>query len=113
MSERLHRRDAAKAVAAAGGLLLLTGLGSAAEADDDGTVTGEWFKDGKLEQPCAIIQQGRVLLLINEKGDMAVAHMTEANGFSVIKGWEDGVAGRIGDRGKVIRWKSGGEWKRQ
>jgi hypothetical protein len=100
-------------VAAAGGLLLLTGLGSAAEAEDAGTLSGEWFNSGKLDQPCAIFQQGRVLLLINEKGDMAVAHMTEATGFTVIKGWGDGVAGRILERGKVIAWKSGGHWKRR
>jgi hypothetical protein len=113
MNEGLDRRDAAKAVAAAGGLLLLTGLGSTAQADDAGTLSGEWFNSGKLDQPCTIFQQGRVLLLINEKGDMAVAHMTEATGFTVIKGWGDGIAGRIHERGKVIVWKSGGHWKRR
>jgi hypothetical protein len=113
MSKGLDRRDAAKTVAAAGGLLLLTGLGSAARADEAGTLSGEWFNSGKLDQPCAIFQQGRVLLLINEKGDVAVAHLTEASGFTVIKGWEEGVAGRIDERGKVIAWKSGGHWKRR
>ena len=34
-------------------------------------------------------------------------------GFTVIKGWEDGVAGRIDERGKVIAWKSGGHWKQR
>jgi hypothetical protein len=112
MNERLDRRDAAKAVAAAGGLLVLTGVGSA-HADDAGTLSGEWFNSGELDQPCAIFQQGRVLLLINEKGDMAVAHMAEANRFDVIKGWGDGVAGRVAERGRVIAWKSGGQWKRR
>src|SRR5262249_25695300 len=32
---------------------------------------GEWLFDGKEDQPCAIFQQGRVLLLVNERGEMA------------------------------------------
>ncbi len=112
MSDELARRDAVKAVAATGGLFLLSGLASARERDEPGGLSGEWFNGGKLDQPCAILQMGRVLLLINEKGDLATGQMTEANQFTVLKGWGGSVVGRIVDRGKVIAWKGGGAWKR-
>jgi len=113
MTEKLDRRDAAKAVAAAGGLLLLGGLASADEPEEVTSLTGEWFNGGKLDQPCAIFQQGRVLLLINEKGDIASGLMTEANQFTVLKGWNGESVGRTGQRGKVIAWKGGGNWQKR
>jgi hypothetical protein len=113
MSEELERRDAVKAVAAVGGLLLLGGSTSAAEPEETNPLTGEWFNGGKLDQPCAIIQQGRVLILINEKGDIATGQMTEANQFRVLRGWGEEVVGRILDRGRLIAWKGGGNWKRR
>src|SRR5262249_20490876 len=111
--EDLDRRDAVKTVAAAGGLLLMSGLASADQPEESTTLTGEWFNGGKLDQPCAIFQQGSVLLLINEKGDIASGQMTEANQFTVLKGWKDTVVGRVSERGKVISWKGGGSWKRR
>jgi hypothetical protein len=112
MSEDLDRRGAVRALAAAGGLLLLSGPASAGGPEERATLAGEWFNDGKLDQPCGVFQQGRVLLLINEKGDIASGLMTEANEFTV-KGWADGVVGRIVERGRVIAWKGGGNWKRR
>jgi hypothetical protein len=112
MTERLNRRDVAKTMAAAGGLLMLGGFASAARPEEHSTLAGEWFNGGKLDQPCAIFQQGRVLLLINENGDIATGRLIEPNKFAV-KGWADGVVGRIVERGKVIAWKGGGAWKRR
>src|SRR5215475_3171705 len=113
MSDDLDRRGTVRAVAAAGGLLLLGGAAPAGGPEDRASLAGEWFNGGKLDQPCAIFQQGRVLILINEKGDMAVAHLTEANKFTIVKGWEEGVVGRIDERGKLIVWKGGGNWKKR
>jgi hypothetical protein len=114
MSEQLDRRDAVKAVAAAGGLLLLAAPAPADEPEAGSTaLTGEWFNGGKLDQPCAIIQQGRVLILVNEKGDIATAQMTEANQFTVVRGWGGDEVGKVSERGKVIAWKGGGNWKRR
>jgi hypothetical protein len=94
MTEKTDRRDAVKTVAAAGGLLLLGGLATADEPEAANSLSGEWFNGGKLEQPCAIFQQGRVLLLINERGDIASAQMTEANQFTVLRGWQGEAIGR-------------------
>lgn len=113
MTEKLDRRGVAKTVAAAGGLLLLSSVASAEEPNENAPLAGEWFNGGKLNQPCAIFQHGRVLLLINEKGDIASGQMTEANQFAVLKGWDGGVVGRVGERGKVILWKGGGSWRRR
>ena len=113
MTTNLKRRDLLKTVSAAGGLLLLGGATSAAEPERGSTLDGEWLKDGKLDQPCAIFTQGRVMLLVNENGDLAVGFMTEADKFSVCKGsWGEGVAGEVVRNGKTIRWKAGGSWKR-
>jgi hypothetical protein len=117
MTTNLKRRDLLKTVSAAGGLLLLGGAASAAasaaEPERANTLDGEWLKDGKLDQPCAIFTQGRVMLLVNENGDLAVGFMTEADKFSVCKGsWGEGVAGEVVRNGKTIRWKAGGSWKR-
>lgn len=113
MAEKRDRRDAVKTMAAAGGLLLLTGSASADQPEDSTSLTGEWFNGGKLDQPCAVFQQGRVLILINEKGDLATGQFTEANQFTVLKGWGGESVGRVVDRGRVIAWKGGGNWKRR
>ena len=113
MTEKLKRRDVVKAVAAAGGLLALGGLAGAAEPDKKIMLPGEWLYDGKEDQPCAIFQQGRVLLLVNEEGDLATARITEAAKFVVLKGdWEEGLVGELAKDGKAIGWANGTTWKR-
>jgi hypothetical protein len=42
-----------------------------------------------------------------------VGKLTEANRFTVLRGWEDGVEGTIRERAKVIVWKGGGNWKKR
>ena len=113
MIENLKRRDMLKTVAAGGGLLLLGSAASAAEGERTSKLAGEWLNNGKLDQPCAIFAQGRVLLLVNEKGDLAVGYITEATKFAVVKGgWGAGVEGEIAEGNKTINWKEGGTWKR-
>jgi hypothetical protein len=113
MTEKLNRREAAKAVAAAGGLLMLGGFASADRREEPRTLSGEWLNGGKLDEPCAIFQHGRMLILINENGDIASGRMTGINKFTVLKGWDDGVVGKVVERGKEIAWKGGGSWKRR
>ena len=114
MSEKLLRRDMVKAVAAAGGLLVLGRVACAAEPDKDSKLPGEWLYDGKEDQPCAIFQQGRVLLLVNESGELATGRITEATKFVVLKGdgWEEGLVGELVEKGKAISWANGSTWKR-
>ena len=114
MTEKLKRRDVLKAVVAAGALLALGGLAGAAERDKRIKLPGEWLYDGKEDQPCAIFQQGRVLLLVNENGELATGRITEAEKFAVLKGddWEEGLVGELGQDGKAISWANGTTWKR-
>jgi hypothetical protein len=114
MTEKLMRRDVVKAMAAAGGLLALGGLAGAAEPDEKSKLPDEWLYDGKEDQPCAIFQQGRVLLLVNESGELATGRITEATKFVVLKGdgWEEGLVGELVEKGKAINWANGTNWKR-
>jgi len=103
-----------KTVAAAGGLLMLGSVVSAAEPDKNNRLPGEWLYDGKEDQPCAIFQHGRVLLLINEEGEFATARLIEAKKFVVLKSehWEEGLVGELDNEGKTIAWTNGTTWKR-
>ena len=114
MTEKLMRRDMVKAVAAAGGLLALGSVARAADPDKDSKLPGEWLYDGKEDQPCAIFQQGRVLLLVNESGELATGRITVAMRFVVLKGdgWEEGLAGELAEKSKAISWANGTTWKR-
>ena len=112
MTAKLRRRDLVKTVAAAGGLLALGRVASAAEPDKASKLPGEWLYDGKEDQPCAIFQHGRILLLVNEEGEFATARLTEAKKFVVLKGWEEGLTGELDDKGKAIAWSNGTTWKR-
>ena len=114
MNEKLKRRELVRAVAAAGSLLVLGGGAAAAEPVRNSAPAGEWLYEGKEDQPCAIFQQGRVLLAVNENGDLATARMTEAKKFVILKGdgWEEGLVGQIADKGQAITWGNGTTWKR-
>jgi hypothetical protein len=74
---------------------------------------GEWLFAGNADQPCAIFQHGRVLLLVNEDGELATGRVTEASKLVVLKGsWEEGLVGELADDGKTISWGNGTTWKR-
>jgi hypothetical protein len=112
MNANRKRRDVMKALAAAGGLVALGSVAAAAEPEAKNKLAGEWLFEG---QPCAIFQQGSVLLLVNEKGDFATAMMTEAKKFTVkanIKGWDEGLNGELDEDGKKISWSNGSTWTR-
>jgi hypothetical protein len=113
MGDKLRRRDVMKAAAATGGLLLL-GSAAPAQAERGSKLAGEWLNEGKLDQPCAIFAQGRVLLVVNERGELATGRVTEAGKLVILKGagWDEGLVGELADDGKTLAWKGGGAWKR-
>lgn len=111
MNNKLERRDAVKTTAAAGALFLLGGAARPAERDRSNSLTGEWLNEGRQDEPCAIFQQGRVLLLVNEHGDFATAQMTDAKKFTV-KGWDEGLVAQLTKQDKEIAWTNGSTWKR-
>ena len=114
MTEKLRRRDLVKTVAAAGGLLVLGSVASAAEPDKTSKLPGEWLREGKEDQPCAIFQHGRILLLVNEEGEFATARLTGAKKFVVLKSehWEEGLVGELDRIDRRISWSNGTTWKR-
>ena len=107
-----------------GGVLLLASLPSAsgqtptkqtdpakAPAKEASKWAGEWLFDGKEDQPCAIFQQGRVLLLVNERGEMATGKITGENKIDTRWG-ENDLVGELKDEGKTISWGNDTTWKR-
>ena len=112
MTTNMKRREAVKAAAVAGGLFLLAGAAGSAEPEQKNKLAGEWLNEGRQDEPCAIFQHGRVLLLVNEHGDFATARMTETTKFAT-KGWEDGLAAELTKEGKEIAWTNGSTWKRR
>src|SRR5215472_1529608 len=108
MTQKLRSRDLVKTAAAAGGLLVLGSVASAAEPDKTSKLAGQWLYDGKEDQPCAIFQHDRMLLLVNEEGEFATARLSEAKKFVVLKGegWEEGLVGELDDQGKAIAWSN-------
>jgi hypothetical protein len=71
---------------------------------------GEWLFEGKEDEPCAIFQQGRVLLLVNEEGELTTGKITGEN--KIVAQWEGGLVGELDATGKTISWGNGSAWKR-
>jgi hypothetical protein len=110
MNNTPKRRDALKAAAAVGGLFLLGGAAGPAEQEAKNKPAGEWLNEGREDEPCAIFQHGRVLLIVNEHGDFTTGRMTEAKKFTA-KDWGD-LVGELTKEGKEIAWANGSIWKR-
>jgi hypothetical protein len=111
MNANPKRRDVVKALVAAGGLVALGSVATAAEPDQGSKLAGEWLMEGRKEEPCAVFQQGRVLLLVNEKGEFTTGRMTEAKKLTA-KEWGD-LVGEVSKDGKEIAWVNNTTWKRE
>jgi hypothetical protein len=115
MSTPLKRREAFKKVAAASGLFMLAGAVSGASKTKsekvDVSLGGEWVIGDK---PCAIFQQGRMLLLVNEKGELGSAKINGGKTIQIFGGstWKPGLLGQITEKGKVIVWANDVTWIR-
>jgi hypothetical protein len=115
MSKPLERREAIKKAVVASGLLMLTGAASGASKakseKGEPVIEGEWLFGTK---PCAIFQQGRMLLLVNERGDLGTGRINGTKTISVFGGstWQPGLLGQILDNGRSISWQNDNTWTR-
>ena len=109
MSNNLKRRDAIKTMAAFGGLLMVPGAAFAQITTRNGRLAGGWLYQGL---PCAIHQQGSLLLLINEAGSIGSGVWTGANTFTVLggSGWDAGLTAQVTDNGNTINWSNNTVW---
>jgi hypothetical protein len=110
MNQKMKRRDAVKAIAAFGGLFAFGGISEAQIIAGPRTRLGTgWLYQG---QPCIIIQQGAMLLLINEIGSVGSGVWTGSNTFTVLSGtgWDAGLTAQISNRGRTINWSNATVW---
>jgi hypothetical protein len=77
-------------------------------------LAGSWHVARRPDQPCAIFQQGDVLLIVNERGDVATARLDGAGRLTVLRGegWQSGLTAEMGDAGKSLKWRDGSIWTR-
>ena len=101
-------------------LLALAGCGVAAVAATEPAgaqfdplaipnVQGEWVNLAN-NRPCGVFQAGSILMMVNESGSIATAHV-QGNRFALMQGWNGAqLSGLIGNN--VIRFNNGSEWRR-
>jgi hypothetical protein len=111
MIKNLKRREAIKVAIAGGGLFALKSVKAEAGEMRVPTLAGNWQYE---EQPCAIFQQGPVLLVVNQRGSLGTARMTDDKTFAVLAGtgWDLGLTGTLSDNGKTINWSNDSSWTR-
>jgi len=110
MAKNTNRREVLTKVAiAAGGLLALKSGASELSTFRVQSFAGSWLYEG---QPCAIFQQGLVLLVVNEGGSLATAQITGPNTFVIVAGagWDSGLVAEVVNHGRTINWSNNTIW---
>ncbi len=109
MEAQIKRRDAMKSLLALGGLAATTGLAFGQISNRNSRLAGNWLYQG---QPCVILQQGSMLILINEIGSVGSGEWTSSNTFTVLggNGWDAGLTAQISLNGNSITWSNGTVW---
>ena|SRR6266568_3350671 len=109
MKANMKRREAiTKGAVVAGTLLAFKSV--AAGANKHISFAGGWLYQG---QPCAIFQEGSVVLAVNEAGNLGTAQVTGDNTLIVVGGgWDLGLVGTMDDRGETINWSNDTVWTR-
>ena len=71
---------------------------------------GPWVYQGR---PCAIFQEGFVIIAVNEAGNLGTAQVTGPNQITLIGGgWETGLVGVLDNSGRTINWSNDTVWTR-
>jgi hypothetical protein len=111
MIKKIKRREVLTKVAiAAGGLLAFKSGAAELGLLRAQPFAGSWLYQG---QPCAIFQQGVVLLVVNEQGSLATAQVTGPNTFVIMggAGWDSGLTAKmVMNRGLKINWSNNTVW---
>jgi len=111
MNKNMKRREAIKAAGiAAGGFLAWKGTASDFNRSDVRSFAGSWLYQG---QPCAIFQQGVILLVVNEVGSLATAKVTGPSEFTIWGGigWDSGLVAEVVNHGRTINWSNDTVWQ--
>src|SRR5262249_2182079 len=111
MIKNMKRREVIKVAAIAAGGLLAMKATAAPKNTNTSLFAGEWFYQG---QPCAIFQQGGILLVVNEGGALATPHITGPPEFVSWggAGWDSGLVAEVVNSGAQINWSNGTVWTR-
>ena len=109
MLESIKRRDALKTMAAASGLLMLGCASNAALPTKTEELPGAWFS---WNEPCAIFQQGAILLVVDQTGALGTAVWTSPDSFVMLQGnsLAAGVTGTVAKNGRAINWSDNTVW---
>jgi hypothetical protein len=109
MKTNMKRREAITKAAVVAGTLLAFKSG-ADPANKKISFAGGWLYQG---QPCAIFQEGSVVLAVNEAGNLGTAQVTADNTLLVLGGgWDLGLVGTLADKGQTINWSNDTVWTR-
>ena len=112
MKTNMKRREAmTKAAAVAGTLFAFKSVAAPPPPPNRNmSFAGGWLYQG---QPCAIFQEGSVVLAVNQVGNLGTAQVTEDNALIVLGGgWDIGLVGTMGDKGQTINWSNDTVWTR-
>lgn len=78
-------------------------------------LNGEWLLQGNEGQPCAIFQQGRVLIFVTQTGSIG-AGLFRSKQNIIVPQWQgptpEGSTASINETGNEINWWNGLTWIR-
>jgi hypothetical protein len=111
MKTNIKRREAmTKAAVVAGTLFAFKSAAAPPPPNRNGSFAGGWLYQG---QPCAIFQEGLVVLAVNEAGNLGTAQITARNTLTVVGGgWDIGLVGTLVNGGRTINWSNDTVWTR-
>jgi hypothetical protein len=78
-------------------------------------IDGPWFSGGNPALPCAVFQKEQLLILLNEKGEIATGKFLSYQQFITLTspgGWPAGLVGDLDPGLRTIAWRNGTMWSR-